>query len=106
MPDRTRVPALYAAVAGPAQPAEYVTAGVALLSARPVGSVSPSAMPLCAGFEPLLVSVKTSVVDAPSAIVPAPKVFAADGVPGFTTRHWSVDVLFAFVVVTDADAFV
>src|SRR5215510_5979507 len=44
-------------------------------------------MPACAGFEPELVSVKTSVVAAPSAIVAAPKVFAALGAFGFTTRQ-------------------
>src|SRR4029077_11821143 len=73
-PESTRVPAVYVAVAGPEHPAEYATAGVALLRRRPVGSVSPTVMAPCAGFVPLLVSVKTSVVAAPSTNVPAPKV--------------------------------
>src|SRR5262245_21465219 len=63
-------------------------------------------MPLCAGFVPVLVSVKTSVVALPSVIVAAPKVFATVGVPAVTTRQTSVDVLFAPVVVTEAEAFV
>ena len=61
-PESTPVPALNAAVAGPEQPAEYATAGVAELRRRPEGSVSPIAMPPCAGLAPVLVSVKTSVV--------------------------------------------
>jgi hypothetical protein len=74
-------------VAGPEQPAEYASAGVAELSRNPVGSVSPSAIADCAGFVPLLVSVKTRVVAAPSAIDAAPNVFAAFGFTRFTTRH-------------------
>jgi hypothetical protein len=57
-------------------------------------------MPARAGFVPVLVSVKTSVVAPPSAIVPAPKVFATDGVPAVTTRHTSAEVLLAPVEVT------
>ena len=49
---------------------------------------------------PLLVSVKTSVVAAPSAIEAAPKVFATFGFARVTTRHWSVEVFVAAVVVT------
>src|SRR6516165_3291166 len=57
-------------------------------------------MPDCAGLVPWLVIVKTSVVAAPSAIVPAPKVFATFGLCTFTTRHWFVETLVALVVVT------
>src|SRR5947207_15401622 len=59
-------------------------------------------MPDCAGFEPLLVTVKTSGVAAPSAIVPAPKVLATLAAAMFTTRHWSLEALVALVVVTEA----
>ena len=93
-------------MAGPEQPAEYATAGVAELIARPVGSVSPSVIAGCAGLVPLLVSVKTRVVAAPSAMVPAPKVLAAAGLARFTTRHCALEVLAALVVVTLAGAFV
>src|SRR5436305_1897622 len=63
-------------------------------------------MPDWAGFDPLFVSVKTSVVVLLSVIDAAPKVFATEGAAVFTTRHWSVDVLVAFVVVTEAERFV
>src|SRR2546428_513062 len=63
-------------------------------------------MPDCAGLVPLLVSVKTSVVVLLSVIEAAPKVLATEGVPAFTTRHWSVEALVALVVVTEADALV
>jgi hypothetical protein len=105
-PDSTRVPALYAAFAGPEHPAEYVRTGVALLIESPVGSVSPTLIPDCAGFEPLLVRVKMSVVVAPSAIVPAPNVLATLGFTRFTTRHWSLEMFVALTVVTLADRFV
>jgi hypothetical protein len=52
-----------------------------------VGSVSPRTIPDCAGFVPLLVSVKTSVVLAPSLIGLAPKVLATVGAPAVTTRQ-------------------
>ena len=68
--------------------------------------MSPSAMPAWAGLLPWLVSVKTRVVVAPSAIVAAPKVLAAFGTVEVTGRHWSVDVLVALVVVTLAARFV
>ena len=86
-PESTRVPPVYTAVAGPEHPAEYVTAGVALFNLSPVGSVSPTLIADCAGFEPLFVSVKTSVVTAPSTIVPVPKVLATVGAAAVTTRH-------------------
>ena len=70
--------------------------------ARPVGSVSPRAMPDWAGFDPLLVSVKTSVVAALSAMEAAPKVFATLGFARLTTRHWSVEAFVMPVVVTEA----
>ena len=54
-----------------------------------VGSVSPSAMPDCAGLVPVFVSVKTSVVAAPSLIAAAPKVLATVGGTAFTTRQTS-----------------
>ncbi len=78
-PERTRVPPLYAALAGPEHPAEYATAGVAEAKRRPDGSVSPSAMPPSAGLPAPFASVKTSDVDALSLIEPAAKVFATDG---------------------------
>jgi len=99
-PDRTRVPLLYAAVAGPEQPPEYATAGVVELRRRPEGSVSPTAMPDCAGFEPEFASVKTSVVVPPSAIDALPKVLATTAFDCVTPRHWSVPPGFALVAVT------
>src|SRR6185295_7742982 len=60
-PFSSPVPLLYAAVAGPEQPAEYATAGAAGRR-RLEGMVSVSAMPECAGLVPELVSVKTTVV--------------------------------------------
>src|SRR5204862_2548927 len=42
--------------------------------------VSVSVMPECAGLVPAFVNVTTTVVDAPSAMVPAPKVLATVGV--------------------------
>ncbi len=62
--------------------------------------MSPSAIADCEGFVPLFVSVKTSVVAAPSAIEAAPKVFATLGLRRFTTRHWSAEMLFAPVAAT------
>jgi hypothetical protein len=78
---------VYTALAGPEHPAEYETAGVALLIASPEGSVSPTLIPDCAGFEPLFASVKTSVVAAPSLIGLAPNVLATVGAPAVTTRQ-------------------
>jgi hypothetical protein len=65
-----------------------------------VGSVSPSVIAGCAGLVPWFVSVKTSVVAAPSANEPAPKVLATVGFTRFTTRHWSVPPGVALVAVT------
>jgi len=81
-------------------------AGVALFSCSPVGSVSPRLIPGCAGFVPVFVSVNTSVVAAPSAMEAAPKVLATAGTTRFTTRHWSVELFVALVVVTFAARFV
>ena len=81
-------------------------AGVALFSRSPVGSVSPRLIPERAGFVPVFVSVKTSVVVAASLIAPAPKVLATVGVPAVTTRHWSADAFVAPAAVTDAARFV
>ncbi len=89
-------------MAGPAQPAEYATAGVAELICSPVGSVSPTVMADWAGLVPLLVSVKTSVVVAASLIEAAPKVLATVALARFTTRHWSAEPLVMPVVVTFA----
>ena len=72
----------------------------------PAGSVSPRAIPDCAGLDPWFVSVKMSVVVAPSAIVAAPKVLAAFGAVAVTETHWFAEVLVAFVVVTLAARFV
>ena len=71
-----------------------------------MGSVSPTLIPACAGFVPVFVSVKMSVVVPPSAIETAPKVLATAGTTRFTTRHWSVEVFVALLVVTFADRFV
>jgi hypothetical protein len=60
---------------------------VAELIVSPVGSVSPRLIAGCAGFVPVFVSVKTSVVVAPSAIGFVPKVLATAGTTRFTTRH-------------------
>jgi hypothetical protein len=79
---------------------------VAELSLRPVGSVSPSVIADWAGLVPLFVSVKTSVVAVLSAIDAAPNALATLGFARVTTRHWSVEVLVAAVVVTEADRFV
>src|SRR4051812_6132478 len=57
-------------------------------------------MALWAGFEPLFESVKTTVVAAPSAIVPAPKAFATVALVFVTTRHWSAPPGVALVAVT------
>ncbi len=90
-PESTRVPAVYAAVAGPEQPAEYATAGVAESNRSPVGSVSPSAMPDCAGLPPPLASVKTRLVVPASAMDAAPKVLATVGCT--TASDWLVTPL-------------
>ncbi len=89
-------------MAGPEQPAEYATAGVVELSASPVGSVSPSVIADCAGFVPLLASVKTSVVVPASLIDAAPNVFAALALARVTARHWSAPPGVALVAVTFA----
>ena len=92
-PLSTRVPAVYTAAAGPLQPPLYAIKGVALFRRSPVGSVSESAMPLCAGFKPVLVRVKTRLVVALSPMLAAPKVLATFGVI-------TVKVAFAVVPVT------
>jgi hypothetical protein len=76
------------------------------LSVRLAGSVSPSVIAERAGFVPVFVSVKTSVVVAPSLMAAAPKVLATVGVPAVTTRHWSVEAFVALAVVTEAERFV
>ena len=81
-------------------------AGVALFSCSPVGSVSVKAIPDCAGFVPVFVSVKTSVVAAVSLIAAAANAFVSVAVPVVTTRHWSVEAFVAPAVVTFADRFV
>jgi len=68
--------------------------------------VSPRSIPERAGFVPVFVSVKMSVVDPVSAMEPAPKVLATVGVPAVTTRHWSAEVLVAPATVTEAERFV
>jgi hypothetical protein len=90
----------------PEHPAPNVTVGVADVNRRLAGSASVNAIPDCAGFDPVFVSVKTSVVDPVSAIEAAPNAFVSVGCAAVTTRHWSVDVFVALVVVTDAERFV
>ena len=87
----------------PAHPAPNVTVGVADVNLRLAGSASVNAIPDCAGFVPVLVSVKMSVVDPLSAIETAPNAFVSVGCAAFTTRHWSVEAFVALVVVTFAD---
>src|SRR5437763_1854557 len=74
--------------------------------ARLAGNVSPTVIAACAGFVPLLVSVKTRVVTPPSGMLAAPKVFATVGFVVVTTRHWSAPAGVAFAAVTFAARFV
>ncbi len=71
-----------------------------------MGSVSPNAMPDCAGCVPPFVRVKTRLVAAVSLMEAAPKVFATLGVALVTTRHWSLEALVAPLAVTFAAALV
>jgi hypothetical protein len=71
----------------PPHPAPKLTVGVADVKRRLAGSASVNAIPDCAGLLPLLASVKTSVVDPPSAIDTAPNAFVSVGCAGFTTRQ-------------------
>jgi hypothetical protein len=90
----------------PAHPAPKVTVGVADVNLRLEGTLSVNAIPDCAGLEPLLVSVNTSVVDPVSAIEAAPNALVSVGCAGFTTRHWFAEAFVAFVAVTEAARFV
>jgi hypothetical protein len=90
----------------PAHPAPKVTVGVAEVNLRLPGRLSVKVIPDCAGFVPVFVSVKTSVVEPVSAIEPAPNAFVSVACAAFTTRHWSVEAFVAFVAVTEAAGFV
>jgi hypothetical protein len=90
----------------PAHPAPNVTVGVADVNIRLDGRLSVMAIPERAGFVPVFVSVKTSVVLEVSLIAAAPNAFVSVGVPVVTTRHWSVEALVAPAAVTDAERFV
>jgi len=70
------------------------------LIVSPVGSVSPRLIAGCAGFVPGVREREDQRGRRPSAIETAPKVLATVGTTRLTTRHWSVDVLVALVVVT------
>jgi hypothetical protein len=90
----------------PAHPAPKLTVGAADVKRRLAGRLSVKAIPDCAGFEPLLASVKTSVVEPPSTMEAAPNAFVSVGCAAFTTRHWSVEAFAALVAVTLAERFV
>src|SRR6185312_15433 len=75
-------------------------------TATPAGSVSVKLMPDCAGLVPLLVIVNTSVEVPPASMVDATNAFARLGFARVTTRHWSVAMLLAPIVVTLAAALV
>jgi predicted transcriptional regulator len=74
----------------PEHPAPNVTVGVAEVNRRLAGRLSVKAIPDWAGFEPLLASVNTSVVEAVSAIEAAPNAFVSVGCAGSTTRQLGV----------------
>ncbi len=103
-------PALVETKAGPATSAppagqlerRFATAA----TVTPGGSVSTKPTPDCAGFVPLLVTVKTSVDVPPWSMVDGENDFASVGLERVTTRHWSVETLFDAVVVTFVAAFV
>jgi hypothetical protein len=90
----------------PAHPAPKVTVGAPEVNLRLAGSVSVNAMPARAGLVPVFARVKTSVVEPVSLIAAAPNVFATEGVPVVTTRHWSVATLMASTAVIEAARFV
>jgi hypothetical protein len=89
----------------PAHPAPKLTVGAAV-NFRLAGRLSVNPIPDCAGFEPLLVSVKTSVVEAVSLIAPAPNAFVSVAAPAVTTRHASPAPTVAPAAVTFAARFV
>lgn len=74
----------------PLQPAPKATNGAALVKRKLGGSDSTKPIPAWAGLEPVLVSVKTSVVDAPSTMVAAPHALVNTGGTVLTTTHWFV----------------
>jgi hypothetical protein len=90
----------------PAHPAPKVTVGVAEVNLRLDGRLSVNAIPDCAGFVPVFVSVKTIGVVPPSPIAPAVNALVSVAALAVTTRHWSVEALVAPAVVTDAERFV
>jgi hypothetical protein len=81
----------------PAHPAPKVTVGVADVNLRLAGRLSVNAIPDCAGFVPVFVSVKTSVVDPVSAIEAAPNAFVSVGCAAFTTRQLAATALVTLV---------
>jgi hypothetical protein len=86
-------------------PAPGVTVG-ATVNLRLDGRLSVNAIPDCAGFDPVFVSVKMSVVDAVSAMPTVPNAFVSVGCAAFTTRHWLVEALLTPATVTEAARFV
>jgi hypothetical protein len=100
------VPCVTTGAGAAPHPAPKLTVGAADVKRRLAGRLSVKAIPERAGFVPVFVSVKTSVVEPPSPIAPAVNAFVRVGVPAVTTRHWSADVLVALAVVTDAARFV
>ena len=83
-----------------------MTAGAALVNRKPVGNDSVNPIPLCAGFEPVLVSVNTSMVGVPSAIDASPHDLVNVAFDWVTTKHRSIEVLVRRVVDTFVAKFV
>ena len=77
-----------------------------MVNRRLDGSASVNAIALRAGFVPVFVTVKTSVVLPTSVMAALPNPLVRTGVPAVTTRHWSVEAFVAPVVVTEAERFV
>lgn len=86
----------------PAQPAPKVIVGAAEVKRSEAGNDSVNEIPLCAGLVPLLVKVKIRLVVPASLMVAADHALVKVGLTVLTTKHWSVDVLVARLVVTFA----
>lgn len=71
----------------PLQPAPKATVGAALVKRKLAGNDSTKPMPDWAGFDPVLVKVNISVVDAPSTMVAAPHALVSTGGTALTTTH-------------------
>ena len=82
----------------PAQPAPKVIVGAAEVQRRDAGRLSVKAIPDCAGLVPLLVSVSTRLVVAPSLMVAVLQALVRVGATVLTTTHWPVTPLVTLVV--------